>query len=406
MTASTPLTRRDMVKFMAASPLLFASRSSAAELAAFTPTVDMPDVSLQTIGLPPGTKIPVASNHEYWELYPTADTLSIERIERLPRGVGLRFTLAGTEFPVSKLEVAAEGDAEVATEGRAFTVRFTQEVSLVAQTQRVDLHGFTADGKKSPAYFLNLQYNSNAQDAAAGRTMFSRIGVRDTNLQLAYSFIDDWIVDDPTPADRDYASERWGKLLVPSATPYQQARAITRRLIEEFEPRRGTPSDAMDGLHPFRQHERLLAEQDRCWCANMVEIMSLALNALGIPCRLVRMRHTYYNAEPDQPGKDFELMLAGGHTIAEVYDQTLGQWIFIDPTLRRLGIRDAAGELLNFFELHLQVNQPYRAAGLTLDAYDPTTQTEFVETFAESAIHDNVAHFARREQRFYYFKRG
>ena len=52
------------------------------------------------------------------------------------------------------------------------------------------------------------------------------------------------------------------------------------------------------------------------------------------------------------------------------------------------------------------MNQPHRAAGLTLDAYDPSTQTEFVETFADSAIHANVAHYAKREQRFYYFKRG
>ena len=406
MNPSLSLSRRDMVKFLAASPLLFATRSPAAELAAFTPTEAMPDVSLQTIGLPAGTQIPVASNHEYWKLYPTAETLSIESIERLSSGVGLRFTLAGSDFPLSKLTLEADGPAEVTTTGRSFTIRFTKEVSLVAQKQRVDIRGLTATGKKTSPYFLNLQYNSNAQDAAAGRTMFFRVGVRDTNLQLAYSFVDDWIMDNPTKADREYARERWGNLAASDATPYQQARAITRRLIEEFEPRRGTPSDAMDGLHPFRQYERLLAGQDECWCANMVEIMSLALNALDIPCRLVRMRNTYFNATPGEPGKDFELMLVGGHTIAEIYDKALGQWIYMDPNQRQLGIRDAAGEYLNFFEIHLQVNQPHRSAGLTLDAYDPVTKTDSVETFAESAIHDSLSHFARREQRFYYFKRG
>ena len=405
MNPSLSLSRRDMMKFLAASPLLLAVNPAHA-LEAFTPTVAMPDVSLQTIGLPADTQIPVASNHEYWKLYPTAETLSIESIERLSSGVGLRFTLASTDFALSELAVVAEGDAKVTTEGRSFTIRFTKEVSLVAQKQRVDLHGLTANGQKSPPYFLNLQYNSNAQDAAAGRTMFSRIGVRDTNLQLAYSFVNDWIMDDPTATDREYARERWDNLAAADASPYQQARAITRRLIEEFEPRRGTPSDAMDGLHPFRQYERLLAEQDLCWCANMVEIMSLALNSLDLPCRLVRMRNTYFNATPGQPGQDFELMLAGGHTIAEIYDKTLGQWIYMDPNQRQLGIRDAAGEYLNFFEIHLQVNQPHRSSGLTLDAYDPITQTESVETFAESKIHDNLAHFARREQRFYYFKRG
>jgi len=207
MNPPLSFSRRDMVKFLAATPLLMAVKPAHGR-EAFTPTVAMPDVSLQTIGLPVGTQIPVAGNRDYWELYPTADTLAIASIERLPTGVGLRFTLAATDFSLDHLAIEANGDAEVKTEGHAFTVRFLKEVSLVAQKQRVDIHGITATGEKSPSYFLNLQYNSNAQDAAAGRTMFSRIGVHNTNLQVAYSSVDDWILDNPTAEDRAYAQER------------------------------------------------------------------------------------------------------------------------------------------------------------------------------------------------------
>lgn len=404
------LSRREMVKFLAAAPLAAPFAASALGPGptppAFTPTADMPDVSLQNIGLPEDARIIVAGNRDYWELYPTAETLAIESIDRLSDGVGLRFTLAATDFSLDHLEISAEGEADVTTEGRSFTLRFFKKHSLTPQKLRVDIHGISPTGDRSPHYYITLAYYSNAADAANGRTMFSRIGVRNTNLQLAYSYIDDWILDNPTAEDRAYAQERWGHLKESATSPYQQARAVMRGLLDEFEPRRGTPSDAMNGLHPFRQYERLLAGEDRCWCANMVEIMSLTFNSLDLPCRLVRMRHTYHNAAPDVPGQDFELMMVGGHTIGEIYDKTLGRWIFMDPSQRRLGVRDAAGHYLNFFEIHLQVNQPHRAEELRLDAYDPNTQTESVEAFPESAVRENFAHFARREQRFYYFRRG
>lgn len=407
--SATRLSRREMIKFLAATPLIAAPLGAGVKLPSetmFVPSTAMPDVSLQNIGLPPDTQIPVASNRDYWELYPTAEVISLAEIEQLDQGVGLRFIFATEGFDLASIEVATEGPATVTAEDHSILVVFTKAVSLTPQRQHVRFHGISATGEHSPEYFFNLQYNSNAQDAANGRTMFSRIGFRDTNLKLTYSHVDDWILDTPTAADRAYARRHWGHLVSSTEGTFAQARAIMGNLITTFEPHRGTPSDAMNGLHPFRQLERLLADQDHCWCANMVEICSLAFNALDIPCRLVRMRHTYRNADPNRAGKGFEFMLAGGHTIAEIYDHTTHQWYYLDPSQRLIGVRDAAGHYLNFFELHLQVNQPHRAAGLVLDAVDPATGDPRPETWAESPRQPNLSHFARREQRFYYFRRG
>lgn len=406
MTPSTPLTRRTLVKLLAASPLAVPAIVRAQPAGAFQPTATLPDVSLQDIGLPEGTSIVVADNRNYWALYPRDENLSIRQVDRLDEGVGLRFAMAASGFPLDHLEVSGEGEAETWSEENSFLVRFPQTVSLTAQHHRITLRGVAANGERTPEYFLNLQYNSNAQDAAAGRTAFSRITVRDSNLQLAYSQADDWIINAPSESDQAFAQKHWGHLFTPGDSNLEVTRAVTRQLITDFEPRRGTPSDVMNGLHPFRQFERLLADEDRCWCANICEIISHALNSLGVPCRLIRMRNTFYNAAPGIDGRDFELLLAGGHTVPEIYDRDSGQWIFFDPTLRRLGVRDAAGHFLNFFELHLQVNQPHRAAGLKLDAFDPATGKVTVESFDESEVKPNLSHYAKREQRFYYFKRG
>jgi hypothetical protein len=161
----------------------------------------------------------------------------------------------------------------------------------------------------------------------------------------------------------------------------------------------------MKGLHPFRQHERILAGIDHGWCANLGEVLCHALNSLDIPARLVRMRNTFYQAGSDQPGDNFEVLLAGGHTIVEIFDTTLTQWIWIDPSQRQLGVRDASGHYLNLAEIHHRVNHPHQAQDLRLDAYDPATGEETTVAFADSPIRSNMLHYCKREQRFYYFKK-
>ena len=161
----------------------------------------------------------------------------------------------------------------------------------------------------------------------------------------------------------------------------------------------------MNLLHPFRQHERILTGIDRGWCANMAEVLCHGLNSLDIQARLVRMRNTYYNATSETPGENFEVLLAGGHTIVEIYDADLKQWIWIDPSQRQLGARDAGGHLLNLAEIQQRVNLPHQAADLRFEQYDPTTQTKTIYAFADSPIRPNLMNFAKREQRFYYFKR-
>jgi len=407
--SGTRLSRRDMLKFLAATPLVVTPLAAHVKMPSetvFVPTEQMPDISLQNIGLPSDIRIPVACNRDYWELYPTAETIALAEIEQLDEGVGLRFIFTTDNFDLDTLDFSAEGPVEVTAEDHALVVVFPQVVSLTHQSATVNFHGVSSTGERSPDYFFKLQYNSNAQDAAAGRTMFSRIGFRESNLKLAYSHVDEWIMENPTDEDRAYSRQRWGQLMEGQTSTFAQARAIMADLITTFEPHRGTPSDAMDGLHPFRQLERLNEGLDRCWCANMVEITSLAYNALDIPCRLVRMRHTYRNADPQMSGKEFEFMLVGGHTVAEVYDDATKQWYYMDPSQRLIGVKDAAGEYLNFFELHLQVNQPHRTKGLIIDSVDPASGELEPTPWAESRQLPSIAHFARREQRFYYFRRG
>ncbi len=365
-------------------------------------TKPAPDVTLE--GMQHNSEILVLGNQQHWELYPTDEALSFRSVERTSTGIGLVLTLA-TAFDFGSLEVTEEGHAEVTVEGPVITVRFPNEQAMEPQLHKLSIIAVSSAGKPTASYHLGLNFASKARDAANGRTTRDRVIVKETDLKLSYSFISDWIIETPTDDDRAYAQKQWGELIVAEAPPYTRARVVTRAIIDDFEPQRGTPSDVMNGLHPFRQHERILAGLDHGWCANLSEVLCHALNSLDIPARLVRMRNTYYNAESDKPGRNFEVLLAGGHTIVEIFDRTLQQWIWIDPSQRQLGARDAGGHYLSLAEIHHRVNQPHQAADLQLDSYDPKTGEETTFDFADSPIRPNMLHYAKREQRFYYFKK-
>jgi len=362
----------------------------------------VPDPSLE--GLQHHSDILVLGNQQHWEFYPTDEALSFRSVERTSTGIGLVLTLA-TSFEFGSLEVSDEGHAIVSTEGPVITVTFPDEQTLEPQFHTINITAHSVSGERTKPHQVKLQFASKARDAANGRTTNDRVIVKETDLKLSYSFINDWIIDIPTDEDRAYAQKRWGDLLSAEAAPYSRARVVTRAVIDDFEPQRGTPSDAMNGLHPFRQHERILAKIDHGWCANISEVLCHGLNSLDIPARLLRMRNTFHNAESDEPGHNFEVLLAGGHTIVEIFDRTLQQWIWIDSSSRQLGARDAGGHYLNLAEIHHRVNQPHQASDLKLDRYDPATREEITDDFADSPVLANMLHYAKREQRFYYFKR-
>lgn len=362
----------------------------------------IPDVSLK--GMDRHADILLLNTSNLWELYPTQEALALRSLERTPDGVGLVLQLE-TAFELGHLEVTGAGDAEVSVNGNAVTVRFLHEDTLEPAGHDLAFIAVATTGERTKPHRMALQYASKARDASNGRTGRNRILVKATDLQLAYSRVDDWIIETPTDDDRTYAQSRWGTLIADAASPYDRARAVIRAVIDDFEPQRGTPSDVMNGLHPFRQHERILAGIDHGWCANLAEVLCHALNSLEVPCRLIRMRHTYYNADSDEPGRNFEVLLAGGHTVAEIFDATRNQWIWLDPSQRQLGARDAGGHWLSFAELHHRVNLPHQAADLRLDGYDPATKTVTTYAFADSPVRSNLLHFAKREQRIYYFKK-
>ena len=366
------------------------------------PTDRVPDVTLK--GLEEKSDILVFGNQQHWELYPTDEALSFRSVERTSTGIGLVLTLA-TAFEFGSLEVTDEGHANVSVDGPVITVTFPHEQAMEPQIHAITVTAISTSGEQTEPHRIKLQFASKARDAANGRTTNDRVIVKETDLKLSYSFINDWIIEIPTAEDRAYAQNCWGDLISADAAPYSRARVVARAVIDDFEPQRGTPSDVMNGLHPFRQHERILAKIDHGWCANISEVLCHALNSLDIPARLLRMRNTYHNAESDAPGHNFEVLLAGGHTIVEIFDRTLQQWIWIDGSQRQLGARDAGGHYLSLAEIHHRVNQPHQAADLKLDAYDPTTGEEKIYDFADSPVRPNMLHYAKREQRFYYFKR-
>ncbi|MCB1104997.1 MAG: hypothetical protein KDK74_09730, partial [Cephaloticoccus sp.] len=230
----------------------------------------VPDVSLH--GLEEKSDILVFSNQQYWEFHPTEEPLALSRVERTPDGIGLVLRVA-TAFPFGSLEITGEGVAQVTVNGDTFTVRFPDANTLEPALHKLTLTAISTTGERTAPHHIGFHYASAARDALNNRVTRNRVIVKDTDLQVAFSRVADWVIETPTDDDRAYAQNRWGALTANLAGAYAKARVITRAVIDDFEPQRGTPSDKMNRLHPFRQHERILAGIDHGWCANMAEIL-------------------------------------------------------------------------------------------------------------------------------------
>jgi len=345
----------------------------------------------------------------YWELYPRGEDVVIQSIVPAEKGVGLILTLRSSDPEFDHfLYTIDNGPEKKSLDGRIallFEDNHTlQDFSVERRELRV--HVVTEDGGKGPGHFLNSNFYPMEMYHARGRTKdgHGRIHIRETDMEMATSPVEDWILDQPDAEAIAFARETWGHLVDADRTPYENARSLARSIVHDLTPHRGTPSNVMDGLDPFAQYRRLMAGEDRCWCANISEIFSYACNAFGIPTRFIIMRHQLY-PPPADGVNGYEVLMATGHTTNEVFDAATGSWIWMDLTYNTLGAWLGDQGPLNMLEFHRFLNQPRDLPQLVVDVYDPDSDTVQRESLLQSGLLDRVNNAFKQDQLFRYMRK-
>ena len=346
----------------------------------------------------------------YWDAYPRGEDLLMEAAYPLEGGTGVEVHLKTERPDVTHYRVSINGGPDFEIRDGILRIAFEDNHTLeshATETRVAAIRAVTVGGEELEPYTLRLQFSPKERYLANGhvKNAHSRIQIQQSDVKLFRTAVEDWILDDPTEAEREYAREKWGCLLEAGRPVFENARSLGQALLDDLNPHRGTPSDVMGELKPFEQYERLVAGEDHCWCANLAEIYSYACNSLGIPARFIIMRHQLY-PPPEDINNGYEIMLAGGHTRMEMFEAGRGQWNWVDLTYNALGAYLGEEGPLNMMELHRYLNEPARLKRLQVDFYDseagrieriPVLESEKLPNFLNCFKQDQLFRYMRRK---------
>ncbi len=339
-----------------------------------------------------------------WGLYPRREAIVMRSLHRMPDGIGLRIGLHSDMPGFSHFIYSTNDRPPIQSKDGTMDIRFEDRRTADVQRAATILHAVTESGARSRPYTVAVHFYPRERYAARGRLKggHGRVIIQNTDLVMADSRVEDWIRIHPEPDEVDYARRKWGHLMVEDRSDYENACALARSLVDDLDPHRGIPSNAMDGLSPFEQYERVMADRDRLWCGNIAAIFAYACNGMGIPCRSVGMRHQYYPLPED--GEGYEVLMAEGHSTTEIFSEGLNAWIWMDLTFYIWGAYLGEEGPLNLAEMYRCLNQPSRLGSLRIRTYDPSTGEETTLRVLDSKKRGGLQNYLKQDQVFKYVK--
>ncbi len=340
----------------------------------------------------------VVLNRNEPELYPRREEVSFQKLERLTDGVGVRLILRSDMPGFSRFESAAAGGPFLPADDNTVVIRFIDNHSPDIQKSTTRIRAKDGTGRLSREYKIDINYYPRERYAASGQTAPGYVIVQGSDIDLAGSRVEDWIIDRPTAEDIAFARKTWGQELERQPTPVGKARQLARAILNALTPHRGIPSDLMK-TGPFEQYRRAVSGKDRVWCGNLADIFVHACASFDIPARDIGM-HRFLSEE-----KGYSLMLAEGHSTTEIFDEALNRWVWIDLTFSMLGMDLAGYGPVNMVELQRDLNDTVLAKGLRAIVYDPKTRSEKTVPALESDSRSALFNYFKRDQIFRYTRR-
>lgn len=345
----------------------------------------------------PETETIVLSRNEP-ELYPRREEVSLQTLERLSDGVGARLILRSDMADFARFEYAVAGGPFQPASDKTVIVRFIDNHRPDVQKSTTRIRAIDRSGRASREYKIEINFYPRERYAASGQTAPGYVIVQGSDIAMAASRVEEWIINRPTADDLLFARQTWGKMLASNPSPVGKAQGLARAILDALTPHRGIPSDKMKTT-PFEQYRRAVSGQDRVWCGNLADIFVHACVAFGIPARDIGM-HRFLSE-----GEAYSLMLAEGHSTTEIFDESLNRWVWIDLTFSMLGMELDGYGPVNMVELQRYLNDPALVKGLRALAYDPQTRSEKTIPLLESASRDSLFNYFKRDQIFRYTKR-
>jgi hypothetical protein len=337
------------------------------------------------------------------QLYPSSAEICLATYEQMSHVPGVVVRLHTEVENFSHYTYTLQRDslpigAPMENRSGAIPVRFDPRSHQPQKIEAV-IRAVSASGQTTRPFAIELGYYPTEHYAASGQHTRSWMVVHASDLAMCGSSVEDWIVERPSAADRTYARKRWGRLLKPTDSDYDHAKAIARDLVRVLRPHEGIPSDQMRFAPAFEQLARAERGQDHVWCSNYADIFSAACNALDVPVRKIDMQYVW-----SSKGKtNFEI--AEGHRTTEVFDRELNRWIWMDLTFGYSGAPALGHVPLNMADLVRALDGELdRETQVRVVEYNDSTGTARVARVVESKRGKDLLRFCRQYQRYQYMR--
>jgi len=359
----------------------------------------------------------------YWQFYPRREDVALASVTRLPGEAGVKINLRSDMPEFSRfMYTVSQHVFDDRKDGRFFTGRHVEAGAEVDESRTLEssdgeivvaienahsplptdialrVQAVSSRGVSSKTHSLFLQYYPRRLYEGRGSSHAAVLEIRDTDIPLTYGHVEDW-TGRPGEESVRYAREKWGAVIAGGSSDYEAAALLAKSLLDVMAPHHGVPPDNLKGT-PFEQYELLLSGNYKCACGQFAGIFCEAANALGIPCRRISIHH-----ERDVLPKDgYHLMVAPGHATTEIFSRSLNRWIWMDLSLRVLGVYlNETGPIHSMELLHF-ASDPVWAKHLTAVEYDPAARRERRVPIAEIRCAAMFKAYYKAGQQFRYFR--
>lgn len=200
-------------------------------------------------------------------------------------------------------------------EEKIYHVDFTKEL-----TQRLEVQG---------GRYIDITLTPREAYAACGSTQHGWITVTDTNIPFKSGFSPDQWMPEITPSLSLAIRGRVGVNL--DGGDHQKAVTIMRYVRGKLQDHLGTPSAAISALSPLAQFDAAVKGDGRLQCNNLIDIFVTFCAAYGVIARRINLWQGGIWGPDTVKKLGYNLLTAGGHTTAEIFDRDNNRWMQFDP---------------------------------------------------------------------------
>jgi hypothetical protein len=341
-------------------------------------------------------------SNSYIQVYPPPDELFYSRLLRYndPKDTNLasvRVYFHNSFLEPSVIFYSIDGGDKYELADSSVILSFRKDARTVI-TKEIKLFNSEGNAKE---YFMKISYDPKIIYEASGKyeNIYDAFIIHQTNIYYVPFPSEAFPTYSISEAEKAEVHKEFDSELTDTKSDRERADRIAFFVLNQLSSHKGTPSDSMNRITPFRQYKRAICGSDAVWCSNMAEIFAYVCVSYGIPVRISILGFNHdITASP-------ALLNAEGHTNTEVYDRKTKTWSMIDLSFNLLGAT-YKDQKLNTQDFYYLLNNPITNDNILINYYDEKNKTLSQIPVKNSPVYNSLMNYYKVNNKFIYPCKG